>query len=150
MQVWSLSREDTLEEGMAIPSSLLAWRIPWTRSLHGAWQTAVPGVVKGWTWLKRLSPATIVESVLSKPGCTTDLLPISNFSIALSSLFGFRESRVELSSPIGREEGTSPHSPMFLLLDSSLTIDDSGSVPLFMLKVTSWCDCWWEMAVLSE
>ena len=30
MQVRSLSREDSLEEGMAIPSSILAWRIPWT------------------------------------------------------------------------------------------------------------------------
>ena len=29
-QVQSLSQEDPLEEGMAIPSSILAWRIPWT------------------------------------------------------------------------------------------------------------------------
>ena len=30
MQVWSLGQEDLLEEGMAIHSSILAWRIPWT------------------------------------------------------------------------------------------------------------------------
>ena len=30
MQVQSLSWEDPLEEGMATPSSVLAWRIPWT------------------------------------------------------------------------------------------------------------------------
>ena len=30
MQVRSLSWEDTLEEGMASHSSILAWRIPWT------------------------------------------------------------------------------------------------------------------------
>ena len=30
MQVQSQSREDPLEEGMAIHSSVLAWRIPWT------------------------------------------------------------------------------------------------------------------------
>ena len=30
MQVWSLGWEDPLEEGMAIHSSILAWRIPWT------------------------------------------------------------------------------------------------------------------------
>ena len=30
MLVWSLGREDSLEEGMATPSSSLAWRIPWT------------------------------------------------------------------------------------------------------------------------
>ena len=28
--VQSLDREDPLEEGMATPSSILAWRIPWT------------------------------------------------------------------------------------------------------------------------
>ena len=30
-QVQSLSREGPLEEVMAIPSSILAWRIPWTK-----------------------------------------------------------------------------------------------------------------------
>ena len=30
MQVGSLGQEDPLEEGMAIHSSILAWRIPWT------------------------------------------------------------------------------------------------------------------------
>ena len=30
MQVCSLGREDPLEKGMAIHSSVLAWRIPWT------------------------------------------------------------------------------------------------------------------------
>ena len=31
--VWSLGREDPLEEGMATHSSILAWRIPWTKGL---------------------------------------------------------------------------------------------------------------------
>ena len=35
--VWSLGWEDALEEGMAIRSSILAWRIPMGR---GAWQAA--------------------------------------------------------------------------------------------------------------
>ena len=29
-QVRSLGQEDPLEEGMAVHSSILAWRIPWT------------------------------------------------------------------------------------------------------------------------
>ena len=33
--VRSLGWEDTLEEGMAIQSSILAWRIPWTEDLVG-------------------------------------------------------------------------------------------------------------------
>ena len=35
IQVRSLGREAPLEEGMATHSSILAWRIPWKRSLVG-------------------------------------------------------------------------------------------------------------------
>ena len=31
MQVQSMGREDPLEKGVATHSSILAWRIPWTR-----------------------------------------------------------------------------------------------------------------------
>ena len=34
-RVWSLCREDPLEEEMATHSSILAWRIPWTKELNG-------------------------------------------------------------------------------------------------------------------
>ena len=46
--VRSLGREDSLEEGMATHSSILAWRIPMDR---GAWQATVHGVAKSWTRL---------------------------------------------------------------------------------------------------
>ena len=35
MQVQSLGWEDPLEEGMAIHSRILAWRIPWTEEPGG-------------------------------------------------------------------------------------------------------------------
>ena len=35
MQVQPLGWEDTLEEGMATHSSILAWRIPWTEEPGG-------------------------------------------------------------------------------------------------------------------
>ena len=35
MRVWSLHKEDSLEEEMAIHSSILAWRIPWTKEPGG-------------------------------------------------------------------------------------------------------------------
>ena len=35
MQVWPLSREDSLEEEIATHSDILAWKIPWTESLVG-------------------------------------------------------------------------------------------------------------------
>ena len=34
-QVQPLSQEDPLEKGMAIHSSILAWRIPWTEERGG-------------------------------------------------------------------------------------------------------------------
>ena len=34
-QVWSLGGEDPLKKEMAIPSSILAWRIPWTEKPGG-------------------------------------------------------------------------------------------------------------------
>ena len=36
-QVWSVSRQDTLEKEMATRSSIPAWRIPWTEEaiVHG-------------------------------------------------------------------------------------------------------------------
>ena len=38
MQVRSLGWEDPLEKGMVDPSSILAWRIPWTEE-HGGLQS---------------------------------------------------------------------------------------------------------------
>ena len=35
MQVQSLSQEDPLEEEMAVHSSILAWKIPWTEEPSG-------------------------------------------------------------------------------------------------------------------
>ena len=39
----SLGWEDPLEEGMAIPSSILAWRIPWTEEPGGSPRTLSMG-----------------------------------------------------------------------------------------------------------
>ena len=44
--VRSLGWEDRLEQGMAICSGILAWRIPMDT---GAWQATVHGVTKSWT-----------------------------------------------------------------------------------------------------
>ena len=43
----SLGWDDLLEKEMAIPSSILAWRIPWTEEPGGL----QPMVTKGWTRL---------------------------------------------------------------------------------------------------
>ena len=46
--VQTLGWEDTLEEGMATHSSMLAWRIPMDK---GAWQATVHGITKSQTRL---------------------------------------------------------------------------------------------------
>ena len=45
--VLSLGQENPLEKGMATPSHVFAWKVPWT----GAWQATVSGVVESWMWL---------------------------------------------------------------------------------------------------
>ena len=50
--VWSLGREDALEESMATHCSILAWRIPMDRV---AWGATEPRVAESQTQLKRLS-----------------------------------------------------------------------------------------------
>ena len=77
MLVWSLGREDSLEEGMATPSSSLAWRIPWTEE---------PGrVTKTWARLKWLSMHTQVFS------CGMDFT--ADWEGHLTTAMGLRASR---------------------------------------------------------
>ena len=48
-QVWSLSWEDPLEEGMATHSSILAWRIPWAEELGRLQSMGSHKVRHGWS-----------------------------------------------------------------------------------------------------
>ena len=60
IQVQSLGQEDPLEEGMATHSSILAWRIQWTKE-PGGWAT-VRGVSKSWTRLSNTALSSKVKS----------------------------------------------------------------------------------------
>ena len=42
MQAGSLGQEGPLEEAMATPSSILAWRIPWTQEPGGLQSLGLP------------------------------------------------------------------------------------------------------------
>ena len=53
MQVLSLGWEDPLEEGMAIHSSILAWRIPWTEESGGLQSVGSQRVRRNWGDLAR-------------------------------------------------------------------------------------------------
>ena len=51
-RVQSLTRDEPLEEGMATQSSILAWRIPWTK--EPVRRQTVHGIAKSWTQLINL------------------------------------------------------------------------------------------------
>ena len=48
MQVRSLVQEDPLEKEMATHSSILAWRIPWTKKLGGLQSTGSQRIGHDW------------------------------------------------------------------------------------------------------
>ena len=51
-QVRSLGWEDPLEKEMAVHSSTLAWRIPWTAKPGRLQSTGLPSCVHSWTQLE--------------------------------------------------------------------------------------------------
>ena len=63
MQIRSLGWGDTLEEGMATHSSILAWRIPRDR---GVWRATVYRVAQSQTQVKRLSTHSCILSKCSR------------------------------------------------------------------------------------
>ena len=63
MGVQSLGQEDPLEEEIATGSSILAWRIPWTR---GAWQATVHEAAKSQTQLTIKPQTTNHPQTISK------------------------------------------------------------------------------------
>ena len=61
MWIQSLDQEDPLEEGMATLSSILTWRIPWTKG------PGIHRIVKSWTQLKWLGIHWLVKAVQVYP-----------------------------------------------------------------------------------
>ena len=68
-----LGREDLLEEGMATHSSILAWRIQWTKETGRLQSTGS----KSWTRLKQLSMHTCI-------------LPLRNFFLNPNGQFYYK------------------------------------------------------------
>ena len=68
-QVPSLGGEDSMEEGTAAHSSILAWRIPMDRR---AWRATVHRVAKSRTRLKQLRLPLLKQGI---PKCMTSFPP---------------------------------------------------------------------------
>ena len=62
MQVQSLGREDSLKEGTAIHSSILAWRIPWTEEPGGLQSMGLQKVRQVWSDLAWVHAGTHSDS----------------------------------------------------------------------------------------
>ena len=60
--VWSLSREDPLEEEMATHSSVLTWRIKWTEK-PGGLQSMRSQIVRP-NWVTRLTHTTVLQILI--------------------------------------------------------------------------------------
>ena len=88
MWVQSLGWEAPLEEGMAIHSSILAWRIPWTEGLGGPQSIASHRVGHNWSNLAHKHAAFFMAQ-LSHPYMTTGktiTLTIQTFVGKMTSL----------------------------------------------------------------
>ena len=55
-RVWSLGKEDSLEQEMATHSSILAWRIPWLKEPSGLQSSGLQRVGHNWATSFSLSP----------------------------------------------------------------------------------------------
>ena len=66
-RVQSLGWEDLLEKEMATPSSILAWKIPWTEEPG---TTIVHGVAKSWTQLSDFTFFSGVKEALGGGTCS--------------------------------------------------------------------------------
>ena len=66
--VWSWGQEDPLEKGMAIHSSILAWRIPWTEEPGGLQSMWLQRVKHDWAtnteWVVALQNYSLIEAAV--------------------------------------------------------------------------------------
>ena len=83
----SLGQEDPLEEGMAIHSSILAWRIPWTEEPDGLQSIGSQKVRHDWvTNIFTLVCSLIFSSLQGKADYTEELRATTNFWRAWSMM----------------------------------------------------------------
>ena len=85
-QVQSLSWQDPLEEGMAIHSSILAWRIPWTEEAGGLQFIGSQRVRHDWSNLAHTGAIVLLKSQPSHQGLRTRRLPVWGPFLTLSGV----------------------------------------------------------------
>ena len=81
--IQSLSQEGPLEEGMAIYSSILAWRIPMD---IGAWRAAVHEIAKSQIQLKQLRTYARHGFSTESPAAQSQFLQTTRLTLSFSDL----------------------------------------------------------------
>ena len=82
-RVQSLGWKDSLEEGMAIYSSILAWRIPMD---IGAWRAAVHEIAKSQIQLKQLRTYARHGFGTESPAAQSQFLQTTRLTLSFSDL----------------------------------------------------------------
>ena len=118
MRVPSLGQEDSLEEGMATHSSILAWKIPWTEEPG---QATVHGVTKSRTRLKQLCTRAGNLDCERKAQDKRRLLRLTK-----SRSYPVK-GRKERKSDLGREKNR------FRGLEKSIRLEELKKIPYWIL-----------------
>ena len=71
--IWSLGGKDPLEKEMAIHSSILAWRIPWTEEPGGLQSMGLQRVGHDWSNLAEHTPS-LNTTYLQKNGAVDEVV----------------------------------------------------------------------------
>ena len=99
-----LGQEDSMENGMATHSSILAWRIPWTEEPGGLYSMQLQRVRQDWTTNMTLFHSTVFQIFLFlQQDC--DVLETRGFSICCYSLSDPGAQEMLLEQMEGRMNG---------------------------------------------
>ena len=79
LHIWSLGQEDTLEQGMATHSSIVAWKIPWTEEPGGLQSMELQRV--GHDWARTHTSVYLPVQWLRTKKLNVTVLKITQFQI---------------------------------------------------------------------
>ena len=126
MWVWSLGREDPLEEGIATHSSTLAWEIPWTEEPGGLQSMGLQSVGHDWmtsVFISSLCKSKIrnlwnsARNVRKTRDCTekTVIWPLILGKVSFSLFIVSEPGGYHFHLPLHRKEHRASNSQDFLL-----------------------------------
>ena len=95
-QVWSLGREDPLDEGLATPSRMPAWRIPWREEPGGLQTIGLQRVGHDWSDLAQSTHSKMEVSIFFFVFLVS-LCFSSSFKSCLGRFLNFQKEKKQLT-----------------------------------------------------